>query len=240
MKRNGAVIVAAGKGSRMGSSESKQYLHLQGKPILVHTLERFQQMPQIEAIVLVTGSEDIGRCVTYVEQYGLTKVVAVAAGGAERQQSVRIGLERLPEGLDVVAVHDGVRPFVTEAKTAECLDKAYEAGGAVLAVPVKDTIKVVDPSGMIDSTPERNSLWAVQTPQAFRLGLLRQAHDKAAQDGFCGTDDAMLVERIGHSVYVVEGDYTNIKITTPDDLLWAERLLEQEQQQGQGEKGERS
>ncbi|MEF3303390.1 2-C-methyl-D-erythritol 4-phosphate cytidylyltransferase [Paenibacillus sp. GYB003] len=227
MARYGAVIVAAGKGTRMGTSESKQYLQLRNKPILVHTLETFQRMPEIEAIVLVTGSEDIGRCVTYVERYGLSKVAAVASGGEERQHSVRIGLERLPEGLDVVAVHDGVRPFVTEAKIAECLHKAYEAGGAVLAVPVKDTIKVVSDSGRIDATPERKSLWAVQTPQAFRLGLLRQAHDHAAREGFVGTDDAMLVERIGHSVYVVEGDYTNIKITTPDDLLLAERLLDQ-------------
>ncbi|MDF2714974.1 MAG: ispD [Paenibacillus sp.] len=229
MARNGVVVVSAGKGSRMGTSESKQYLPLRGKPILVHTLERFQRMPQIESIVLVTGSGDIERCAAYVEQYSLTKVVAVTAGGEERQHSVRIGLARLPEGLDVVAVHDAVRPFVTEARTAECLHKAYEAGGAVLAVPVKDTIKVVDSSGRIQSTPERKSLWAVQTPQAFRLDLLWQAHMQAVRDGFVGTDDAMLVERLGHSVHVVEGDYTNIKITTPDDLLWAERLLQEQQ-----------
>ncbi|TMV44117.1 2-C-methyl-D-erythritol 4-phosphate cytidylyltransferase [Paenibacillus mesophilus] len=236
MARNGVVIVAAGKGTRMGTSESKQYLPLRGKPILVHTLERFQRMPQIESIVLVTGSGDIERCAAYVEQYSLTKVVAVTAGGEERQHSVRIGLERLPAGLDVVAVHDAVRPFVTEARTAECLHKAYEAGGAVLAVPVKDTIKVVDSSGRIQATPERKSLWAVQTPQAFRLELLRQAHMLAERDGFVGTDDAMLVERLGHSVHVVEGDYTNIKITTPDDLLWAERLLQEQQ----GERVERA
>ncbi|RKN65170.1 2-C-methyl-D-erythritol 4-phosphate cytidylyltransferase [Paenibacillus ginsengarvi] len=229
MSRNGVVVVAAGKGSRMGAPESKQYLQLQGKPILVHTLEIFERTPEIEAVVLVTGSEDIGRCITYVEKYGLTKVVAVASGGEERQHSVRIGLERLPEGIEVVAVHDGVRPFVTEAKIAECLHKAHEAGGAVLAVPVKDTIKVVDDSGRIDSTPDRKSLWAVQTPQAFRLGLLRQAHELAVRDGFIGTDDAMLVERTGHSVYIVEGDYTNIKITTPDDMLLAQRLLERTQ-----------
>lgn len=226
MARNGAVVVAAGKGTRMGTSESKQYLQLHGKPILVHTLERFQRMEQIEAIVLVVGSGDIERCAAYVGQYALTKVVAVAAGGAERQHSVRIGLGRLPEGLDVVAVHDAVRPFVTEARTAACLHKAYEVGGAVLAVPVKDTIKVVDKSGKIESTPERNSLWAVQTPQAFRLELLREAHRRAERDGYLGTDDAMLVERLGHAVHVVEGDYTNMKITTPDDLLWAERIMQ--------------
>lgn len=229
MARNGVVVVAAGKGTRMGTSESKQYLQLRGKPVLVHTLEKFQRMPQVEAIVVVTGSGDIGRCRAYVEQYSLTKVTAVVAGGAERQQSVRIGLDSLPQGLDVAAVHDGVRPFVSEAKIEECLQKADEAGGAVLAVPVKDTIKVVGPSGRIESTPERKSLWAVQTPQAFRLELLRLAHSCAERDRFIGTDDAMLVERLGHGVVVVEGDYTNIKITTPDDLLWAERLLEAEQ-----------
>lgn len=229
MTRNGVVVVAAGKGARMGAAESKQYLRLHGKPIVVHTLERFQRMAQIEAIVLVAGIDDIGRCQAFVEQYGLTKVVAVVAGGQDRQHSVRLGLERLPDGLEVAAVHDGVRPFVTEAAAATCLQKAYETGAAVLAVPVKDTIKVVDASGRIESTPERQSLWAVQTPQAFRLELLRRAHEQAARDGFCGTDDAMLVERTGHSVYIVEGDYTNIKITTPDDLLWAERLLEREE-----------
>ena len=232
MTRCGAVIVAAGRGTRMGTAESKQFLLLRGKPILVHTLERFQRMELIEAIVLVTGEADLARCRSYVTEYGLTKVTAVVAGGSERQHSVRLGLERLPAGIEVAAVHDAVRPFASSARVAACLHKAYETGGAVLAVPVKDTIKVVDSSGRIEATPERRSLWAVQTPQAFRLELLLEAHARAVRDSFVGTDDAMLVERLGIPVHVVEGDYTNIKITTPDDLLWAERLLDE-----QGERG---
>lgn len=225
MGRNGVVVVAAGKGTRMGTVESKQYLLLGGKPVLVHTLELFQRMAEIETIVLVTGADDIKRCTAYVEQYRLSKVTAVVAGGAERQHSVRLGLGHLPDGLDVVAVHDAVRPFAKPGVVAACLRKADEHGGAVLAVPVKDTIKVVDPAGRVVSTPERSSLWAVQTPQAFRFDLLRQAHDSAELAGFVGTDDAMLVERLGHKIHVVESDYANLKITTPDDLLLAERLL---------------
>lgn len=228
MIRCGVVVVAAGRGTRMGTSESKQFLQLRGKPILVYTLELFQRMPLIEAIVLVTGADDIARCEAYVRDYSLTKVCKVEAGGAERQHSVRLGLEKLPAGIEVAAVHDGVRPFVTEAEIERCLHKGYEAGGAVLAVPVKDTIKVVESSGRIESTPDRKSLWAVQTPQAFRLDLLKAAHLQAERDGFVGTDDAMLLERLGHEVYVVEGAYTNIKITTPDDLMWAERLLQEQ------------
>ncbi|PYI50164.1 2-C-methyl-D-erythritol 4-phosphate cytidylyltransferase [Paenibacillus flagellatus] len=230
MTTYGVVVVAAGKGTRMGTSESKQFLEVGGKPILVHTLETFQRLPRIEAIVVVTGSGDIGRCVGYVERYGLTKVTAITAGGSERQHSVRIGLERLPDGIEVVAVHDGVRPFLTGELIDRCLDKAGESGAAVVAVPVKDTIKVVDPSGRIESTPERRSLWAVQTPQAFRLDLLVEAHREAEREGFVGTDDATLVERLGHPVYVVEGDYANIKITTPDDMLLAERLLQEREE----------
>lgn len=230
MARCGVIVVAAGKGTRMGTAESKQFLPLAGKPILVHTLERFQRIAEVDVIVLVTGAGDVDRCETFVRRYGLTKVASVVPGGKERQESVRIGLERLPDGIEVVAVHDGVRPLVAEANVKACLNQADETGAAVLAVPVKDTIKVVDASGRITSTPERRSLWAVQTPQAFRLELLQEAHRLAERDGFLGTDDAMLVERLGHPVHVVEGDYTNIKITTPDDLLWAERILQGERE----------
>jgi len=228
----GAVVVAAGRGTRMGTSESKQYLALGGKPILVRTLERFQRMPEISEIVLVTCKEDVARCEAYVREFGLTKVSAVTVGGKERQHSVLAGLRMLSPRIRIAAVHDAVRPFFPLEQTAACLKKAEQSGAAVLAVPVKDTIKTVDSSGKVESTPDRNSLWAVQTPQAFRLDLLLLAHRRAEEDGFIGTDDASLVERIGSDVYIVPGDYTNIKITTPDDLLWAERIL---QQMGEGD-----
>jgi len=226
METFGVIIVAAGKGSRMGTKESKQYLKLGGKPILVHTLERFQQMTETHSIALVVGPQEVERCKSYVKDYGLTKVVRVLPGGRERQDSVYEGLKALPASVQMILVHDGVRPFVRDKQIRACWQAAEKAGAAVLAVPVKDTIKVIDESGYIRSTPDRKSLWAIQTPQAFCRSLLEKAHDKAKQDNFTGTDDAMLVERLGAQVLVVEGDYRNIKITTPEDLPWAECILQ--------------
>jgi 2-C-methyl-D-erythritol 4-phosphate cytidylyltransferase len=219
------VVVAAGKGTRMRTEESKQYLELNGKPILVHTLSLFQSMEEIGSIVLVTGIDDVVRCKGYVLQYGLTKVHHVVSGGQERQDSVYKGLQALTPDTEWVMVHDGVRPFTAKEHVIACWQKAIETGAAVLAVPVKDTIKIVDQSGTIRSTPDRRSLWAIQTPQAFRFSLLLQAYAEAAKEGFIGTDDAMLVERMGVSVQVVEADYYNIKITTPEDLPWANWII---------------
>lgn len=218
----GVVIVAAGRGSRMGTAESKQYLLLQGKPIAVHTLEVFQQHERISEIVLVTGADDIERCQEWVTAYKLDKVTAVVAGGAERQHSVHRGLLQLD--TDWVMVHDGVRPFVQPEEIEACYQQASKSGAAVLAVPVKDTIKQVDSSGTVVSTPDRRSLWAIQTPQTFRLSNLLTAYESAEQDGFLGTDDSSLAERAGMAVAVVEGSYKNIKITTPEDLDYAEFL----------------
>lgn len=222
----GVVIVAAGKGLRMGTAERKQYLILGDKPIVSHTLQLFERIPEVDHIVLVVGKDDIARCEAYIEQQGIRKVKAVIAGGAERQQSVRAGLELLSEETEWVLVHDGVRPFVTEQQALACWRAAMQHDAAVLAVPVKDTIKIVDEQGKIQSTPDRRSLWAIQTPQAFRLSILKEAHEQAAADQFLGTDDAMLVERLGKSVQIVEGDYYNIKITTPEDLPWADWILQ--------------
>jgi 2-C-methyl-D-erythritol 4-phosphate cytidylyltransferase len=226
MGKLGIVIVAAGKGSRMRTAMSKQYLELGGRPILVHTLQLFQNMPEVEQIVLTVGEEDVERCQHYVQDYNFSKVKQVLPGGKERQDSVLKGLTALSTDTEWVLVHDGVRPFVTAEQVLACWHKAMEVEAAVLAVPVKDTIKVVDPSGKVQSTPDRKSLWAIQTPQAFRASLLREAHEKAGHEGFVGTDDAMLVERLGKPVYVIEGDYYNIKITTPEDLPWAEWILQ--------------
>lgn len=227
MGKFSVVIVAAGSGTRMGTAESKQFLPLRGKPVLVHTLQVFQAVDEVDEIVLVVGAADIDRCERYRDEYGFDKIRRIVAGGAERQESVYKGILSLPPETEWVLVHDGVRPFVTERHIMACWRAAVEHDAAVLAVQVKDTIKIVDASGRITSTPDRRSLWAVQTPQAFRLSLLREAHERAAADGFVGTDDAMLVERIGRAVHVVEGDYRNIKLTTPEDLLLANWLLEQ-------------
>jgi 2-C-methyl-D-erythritol 4-phosphate cytidylyltransferase len=207
----------------MGTAESKQYLLLRDKPVVVHTLELFDAMEEIAEIVLVVGGEDVARNEAFVRDYGLRKVTAVVAGGSERQHSVGIGLRRL--SADWAMVHDGVRPLVTQAAVRGCMAEAERTGACVLAVPVKDTIKQVNDAGVIVSTPDRRSLWAIQTPQAFRRSLLLEAHERAEADGFVGTDDAMVVERIGAAVSVAQGDYTNIKITTPEDLPYAEFLL---------------
>lgn len=219
MSNFGAVIVAAGKGTRMGTRESKQYLALNGKPIIVHTLEVFSRIPWLQEIVLVTGIEDVPRCESWIQEYSLNKVSAVIPGGSERQQSVYQGIKQISS--EWVMIHDGVRPFVTQEEIEVCRDAAIREGASVLGVPVKDTIKQVNGKGLITGTPDRQSLWAVQTPQAFRLFDLLSAHEAAAKDGFTGTDDAMLMERAGHPVIVVEGKYSNIKITTPEDLEYA-------------------
>ena len=221
----GIVIVAAGRGSRMGTQESKQYLQIDDKPILVHTLLRFERMAAVDEIVLVTGADDVERCEGYTQRYGLKKIKQVIPGGKERQDSVYQGLLALSGKVEWVMVHDGVRPFAAEEHVTACFAKAKATGAAVLAVPVKDTIKVVDGDGFIKATPDRSSLWAIQTPQAFRFSLLLEAHEQARRESFLGTDDAMLVERLGTKVAVVEADYYNIKITTPEDLPWAEWII---------------
>jgi 2-C-methyl-D-erythritol 4-phosphate cytidylyltransferase/2-C-methyl-D-erythritol 4-phosphate cytidylyltransferase/2-C-methyl-D-erythritol 2,4-cyclodiphosphate synthase len=218
-----AVVVAAGRGSRMGTDEPKQYLGLAGKPILLYALELFEAMPEIGEIVLVAAADEIGRCEALCRERRLRKVRRIVAGGAERQQSVYRGIGAASG--EWVLVHDAVRPLVTADAVRRCMARALETGAAVLAVPVKDTIKVVDEAGRIAATPERRALRAVQTPQAFRRELLLACHERAAREGFAATDDAMVVERFGHPVAVAEGEYSNIKITTPDDLAAAEWLL---------------
>jgi 2-C-methyl-D-erythritol 4-phosphate cytidylyltransferase len=224
----GAVVVAAGTGTRMGTRESKQYLQLGGKPVIVHALEALEAAKRVDTIVMVVGAADIEQCRGYVREYGLRKIHTIVAGGKERQDSVYRGLLALPSDIDWVMVHDGVRPFIREQLVEACWQAVREHEAVIPAVAVKDTVKVVDASGYIVSTPDRQSLRAVQTPQAFRLSLLLEAHRRAQSEGFEGTDDAMLVERLGTKVMVVEGDYRNIKLTTPDDLVWAKAYLGQE------------
>ena len=216
-------------GRRMGASLNKQYLQLGGRSILARTLELFERHPAISSIFPIIPSDEIDY---FREQIlpgiGLTKLGAIVPGGKERQDSVRNGLQQLQvSGFapdSVVLVHDGVRPLFNPELIASLVEIAALKGGAVVGVPAKDTIKEVENS-LIIATPERSRLWQVQTPQAFRFELLWRAYQQAEQDGFSGTDDASLVERLGTQVVMVEGDYRNIKITTPEDLLIAEALL---------------
>jgi 2-C-methyl-D-erythritol 4-phosphate cytidylyltransferase len=218
----GAVVVAAGKGTRMGAADRKPFLTMAGKPIVVHTLEALSRAGVAE-IVLVVGAEDVERANRLCAEHRLDKVRKVVPGGAERQHSVLEGVRML--GLEWALVHDGVRPFVTPDIVARCMEAARRTGGAVAAVPVKDTIKMADERGLVAATPDRSRLWAVQTPQVFRRRALQDALEAALAEGFIGTDDAAAAERAGIPVELAMGDYRNIKITTPEDLALAKLWL---------------
>lgn len=223
-----ALIPAAGMGRRMGASINKQYLQLNGMPIVARTIAVFQHSPLIDAIYLVIPAEEIPYCREHVvNAYGFSKVVEIVPGGAERQNSVLNGLNAMKNRVsaeDVVLIHDGVRPFISEPLLCEAIATARSNDGAVVAVPVKDTIKSVE-NGRITATPARDKLWHAQTPQVFRFNVIHAAHLKADADRFMGTDDSSLVERIGGRVCIISGDYRNIKITTPEDLDLAEAFL---------------
>lgn len=219
----GAVVVAAGRGTRMGSADNKPYMQLAGRTVLAHTLEAFESCEAVISIILVVTPNEEKRAAEVVRHGAFRKITAIVPGGAERQDSVYAGLLALD--TDGVLVHDAARPLITSAQIQACCRAAEEHGAAALAVPVKDTIKISDGNGFIVATPERRTLWSVQTPQAFFRLELMQAHRQAAEEGAAATDDAMLLERLGRKVAIVEGDYRNLKITTPEDLPIAELLL---------------
>lgn len=224
-----ALIPAAGMGKRMGASINKQYLQLDGMPIVARTISVFEQSPLIDAIYLVIPADEIPYCREHVvEAYGFRKVTAIVAGGVERQNSVMNGLKAMREHAsddDVVLIHDGVRPLVTERLLQESIDVARTGAGALVAVPVKDTLKTID-NGFVTGTPDRESLWQAQTPQTFRFGVIYAAHLSAESEHATATDDAALVERNSGRIRIVRGDYRNIKITTAEDLVLAEAFLE--------------
>jgi len=211
----------------MGAAINKQYLLLQGKPILAHTLQLFQDAAYVDEVYPVIPVEEFGYCrEEVVERYGLDKVKRIIAGGAERQNSVLNGLRALEECAvdDIVIIHDGVRPFVPPSVLLRSVEAAREYDSAVVAVPVKETVKIIS-DGYAVETPPRENLWLAQTPQTFRYGVIRSAHELAEAEGFLGTDDASLLERLGERVHVVIGNYRNIKITTPEDMLLANAFL---------------
>lgn len=224
-----AVIVAAGKGKRMGTDISKQFLPLCGKEILTHTVEVFEEADRIRDIVLVTGTDSLQDVQDMVREYGWQKVISVVAGGKERQDSVWNGLQAISEDTEIVLIHDGVRPFVTEEILDLSIETAVEMGGCAAGVPAKDTIKVCNSENIAVDTPDRSTLWQIQTPQTFRKELIVKAYEQAKAEGFLGTDDASLAENSGYSVKVIMGSYRNIKITTKEDLLIGEAFLKEGQ-----------
>ena len=224
-----AVIVAAGKGKRMGTDISKQFLPLCGKEILTHTVEVFEKADRIRDIVLVTGTDSLQDVQDMVREYGWQKVISVVAGGKERQDSVWNGLQAVSEDTEIVLIHDGVRPFVTEEILDLSIETAVEMGGCAAGVPAKDTIKVCNSENIAVDTLDRSTLWQIQTPQTFRKELIVKAYEQAKAEGFLGTDDASLAENSGYSVKVIMGSYRNIKITTKEDLLIGEAFLKEGQ-----------
>ena len=223
LKRCGAVIVAAGSASRMGGIDKVMAL-LGGDPMIAHTVRAFQQCGAIADIVIVTRPDLIRPISALCAQ--MDKVRMVVAGGKSRQESVALGLNALPKGVELAAIHDGARPLITDAVIDRTVRAANSYGAAAPAVPVKDTIKVVR-GGLVTQTPDRASLQAVQTPQVFDFDLLRGALKKAAEDAAAVTDDCSAVERLGMAVKIVEGDERNLKVTTPMDLKIAEMLVEE-------------
>jgi len=226
-----AVIPAAGSGKRMGLEKSKLFIKLAEIPIIVRTLAVFEKDSWCDSIVLVVAAADRLEMEKLVEQYGLLKVAAIVTGGPERQHSVFAGLKAV-RNSQIVVVHDGARPFIQIEKIHDVVLAAEKYGAAVLGVPVNDTIKYVHHNKVIE-TPERKYLRAIQTPQAFYYDLLNDAHLAANREQFIGTDDATLVERIGHAVAVVPGDYLNIKITTREDLIFARGILHTQSRGGE-------
>ncbi|MBI5562732.1 MAG: 2-C-methyl-D-erythritol 4-phosphate cytidylyltransferase [Deltaproteobacteria bacterium] len=220
-----AVIPSAGIGSRMGYKK-KNYLRLLRRPVLAHALAAFEGCPVVTSIILVVPHADVEYArVNIVERYGFTKVAAVVAGGTERQHSVANGIKAASVfAPGVIIVHDGARPLVTEGMIEETVRAAMSCGAAICAVPVKDTIKESS-AGYVTATVPREALRSVQTPQAFRTDIILEAHRKALEDGFVGTDESSLVERLGVKVRIVGGSYENIKITTPEDLAVALCIL---------------
>ena len=218
----GAVIAAAGSSSRMGGRD-KLAEPLDGIPEILRTLAAVEAVPEIREIVVVTREDRVEEYRRLLGQ--CSRLRAVVPGGSTRQESVRNGVRALSPDCTLAAIHDGARPLVTPEVFARCIEAARSCGAATAAVPVKDTIKLADEAGRVLDTPDRSALRAMQTPQAFRVELIRKAHEIARRDGFLGTDDAALLEHAGMPVYLCEGSRENLKLTTPTDLMLAGLIL---------------
>lgn len=219
-----AIILAGGKGKRMGAKISKQYIELNGKPLLYYTLKQFLSCDEINKIILVLPKEEIEYCRNEVlEKYSL-KVDLIVEGGKERQDSVFNGLSAVKDE-GIVLIHDGARPFVSKRIITEGIKYADLYGAAAPGVTPKDTIKIKDDKSFSKETPKRETLVAIQTPQVFKSNIIKECHKRLKNDNLIVTDDTMVVEAYSYGVYLYEGEYTNIKVTTPEDLILAEKLI---------------
>ncbi len=226
MKNAKAIVLAAGRGKRMGTAVPKQFLELDGKPLLYYSLECFEQSELISEIILVTGKDEIPFCWRIVEHYGFRKVKYVVPGGKERYDSVYEGLKACGE-CDIIFIHDGARPFPDSEMLERTMEAAGQYGACVAAVPTKDTMKLGTADGLVEKTLDRSTLWNVQTPQVFQYDLICKAHREIRKGSMEGiTDDSMMIETLGICpVKLVMGSYDNMKVTTPEDLVIAENIL---------------
>lgn len=221
-----AVVPAAGKGLRMGGAVPKQFLALGGEPVVVHSLRVFEASSVVDQIILAVPQPDLDYCLNHlIPGFGFTKITKVVVGGKERQDSVRHALEHVPNETEIVVVHDAVRPFLTERMVGDTVEAARRVGGAIVALPMRDTVKQVGAQGYVERTVDRRPLWLAQTPQAFRFDRLLTVHRKAHAEGVHATDDAFLFEWAGYPVVVVEGSGENIKVTRPEDMIVGEAIL---------------
>ena len=219
-----AIILAGGKGKRMGQDISKQFIELNHKPVLYYTLKKFINNKNINNIILVVSKDDYDYCKNEVlKKYDL-KVNKIVLGGKERQDSVYNGIQSLEE-TEIVLIHDGARPFISDKIINDGIEFAKEFGAAAPGVMPKDTIKIKDDNNFSVNTPNRKDLVSIQTPQIFRYEVIKECHEIIKENGDIVTDDTMVVEKFGHKVYLYDGEYTNIKITTPEDLILAEKLV---------------
>ncbi|MPN23034.1 2-C-methyl-D-erythritol 4-phosphate cytidylyltransferase [bioreactor metagenome] len=216
-----AVIVAAGNGKRMGTSISKQYLMLGDKTIIEHTVDAFINCVVVDEIIIVASPIGIEECRNLFSD----KPIRYALGGAERYNSVYNGICETSEKSDIVLVHDGVRPFVSKNTIISSIEAAIENGACAVGVKSKDTVKICDDKGFVISTPVRDNVYSIQTPQTFQKDIIVKSYKKAFESCIFGTDDAALVENAGFAVKIVSGSYENIKITTPDDLIVGEKII---------------
>ncbi len=224
-----AVIAAGGEGKRMGGQ--KQFVEISGVPMLELTLGAFNDCDAIEDIILVVPRPDMARAKMLVDQHGFKKVIEIVASGPHRQQSVMHGLAAVKDDSDRVLIHDGARPLVTNELIKMVVSELKDNDAVIPAVPVVDTVKRVDEAGKVFETLDREKLWAAQTPQGFKSHLIKEAHERAQKLGYQATDDARLVERLGHKVKVIMGSYENIKITNPVDVEIAESILKRRSNQ---------
>ena len=222
---NGVIIVAAGSGSRMNTNINKQFIKLNDKEIIAHTIEKFYNNKNINDIVIVIKEDEAKFFKKEILDKYRFRNIKIAYGGKERQDSVYSGIKLLDKNCKYVLIHDGARPFVDEDIINRSLDEVKVFKSIVVGVPVKDTIKVVNNNNNVVDTPNRSTLWSVQTPQTFDYNIIKRAYEDAFDNNFYGTDDAMLVERIGYTIKMIYGSYNNIKVTTPEDIIIGTQII---------------